>query len=339
MLRMRWLHPDDRQFAWPRLAKPLALGLSFCLVGCTNQQMSASNPFMGPDRVPPPATRTIAPGTAAPYYPGGPVPAAQIAPPAPPVAQAQAVVPPATVAMAAPPAATPTPLEFTNDRSVAIPADNQNLRFALPSPPPVNQVAPQQTQPQPVLQLAAAAPASAVVPVAFNQPVANQSPVPMPTPSADASSRGPWRSPQVQQSPSPVMQAQYMQPPPAQPTMLVAQPQPSSPPPQMPAAPQMPVELSPTSSPQAAPTAAVPMAPTAPPPRMRFPSLMEPSTWFTPQAPAANQQLVGYMVPGADGQMHMISVEQYQASLGGGVQPAASVASSDGFRPRGASTK
>jgi Meckel syndrome type 1 protein len=349
MLRMRWLHPNDRQIAWPRFAQPLVLGLSICLVGCTNQQMSASNPFIAPDRVPPPATRTIAPGTAAPYYPGNPVPAAQIAPPAPPVAEAQAVAPladVAAVAPAAPPATAPKPLEFANERSVAIPTDNQDLRFALPAPPPVNQPA----APPAEQVAAAAAPASAVVPAAFNQPVANQSPVPPPTPTA--SSSGPWRSPQVPPSSSsspgnyssPVMQAQYVQPQPAQPTMLVAQPQPMQPqaPPPAPVAAPMPVELRPTSSPQVSPAALTAMAeaPVVPAPRMRFPSLLEPSTWFTPQPPAANQQLVGYMVPGPDGQMHMISVEQYQASLGGGgAQPAPSVAGGDGFRPRGTSTK
>jgi hypothetical protein len=331
----------------------LALALSICLVGCTNQQMSASNPFMAPDRVPPPATRTIAPGTAAPYYPGSPMPAAQIAPPASPlIAQTQPpfAAPPTAIAMAtpsaAPPAAAapPKPLEFSGDRTVAIPADDQALRFALPSPPAVNPVAPQPIQPQPASQMAAAAaPASAVVPAAFNQPVANPAPavpVPVPTPTADANSSGPWRSPQVPQSGPPVMQAQYLQPQPAQPTMLVAQPPQSQP--QAPAAAPMPVELRPMTSPQVAPAAAVAPAeaPVVPPPRMRFPSLLEPSTWFTPQPAAANQQLVGYMVPGADGQMHMISVAEYQASLGGsGAQPAASVASSDGFRPRGASTK
>ncbi len=361
---MTGFHPNNRQFAWPRIAKPLAVGLAFCLVGCTNQQMSASNPFLGPDRVPPPATRTIAPGTAAPYYPGSPVPAAQIAPAAPPIAQAPSpwqlqppAAAPATMTTASPAAAPPAvaplvaaaspaqPLAFSGEPTVAIPADNQGLRFALPSPPQVSQVASPPIQPQPTSQLAtmaAPAPASAAVPAAYQQPVAYQPSVPVPTPTSDTDSSGPWRAPLVPkttslpQSASPVMQAQYVQPQAAPPTMLVAQPQQIQP--QPPAAPQMPVELRPTTAPQTAPAAAVPMAPTVPPPRMRFPSLLEPSTWFTPQ-PAANQQLVGYMVPGPDGQMHMISVEQYQATLSGGAQPAASVASSDGFRARGTSTK
>ncbi|MCH7752140.1 MAG: hypothetical protein IH898_08310 [Planctomycetes bacterium] len=44
------------------------------LVGCRNQTLPLSNPFMAPNRVPPPATRTLLPGTAQPYYPGDPVP-------------------------------------------------------------------------------------------------------------------------------------------------------------------------------------------------------------------------------------------------------------------------
>jgi hypothetical protein len=49
------------------------------------------------------------------------------------------------------------------------------------------------------------------------------------------------------------------------------------------------------------------------------------------------------MVPGPNGTQQMISVEQYQAMTGGAAmgatQPAASVANSDGFRPRSTATK
>ncbi len=49
--------------------------MTVCLLpGCHNQNMPVSNPFMAPNRVPPPATRTLLPGTAQPYYPGDPVP-------------------------------------------------------------------------------------------------------------------------------------------------------------------------------------------------------------------------------------------------------------------------
>src|SRR3972149_3382077 len=161
MPRMERLHPNKCQAAFA-----LRVFVLTCLAGCSNQQMSASNPFMAPDRVPPPATRTIAPGTAAPYYPGDPLPAAQHAPSAPPaLVQAQPMAVPT-------PRAAPLPLEFTNERVVAIPSDDQKLRVALPSPPPVPQ-APLQLPAAP--QVAAApAPAPPVIPAAYNQPVASQ---------------------------------------------------------------------------------------------------------------------------------------------------------------------
>ena len=74
------------------LASALSVGM---LVGCHNQTSSFSNPFMPPDRVPPPSTQQLTPGTAQPYYPGGPVQAA------PPIA-GQPTAPPGT--FGAPPA-------------------------------------------------------------------------------------------------------------------------------------------------------------------------------------------------------------------------------------------
>jgi len=44
------------------------------LTGCRSQTTGMTNPFLAPNRVPPPATRTLLPGTAQPYYPGDPVP-------------------------------------------------------------------------------------------------------------------------------------------------------------------------------------------------------------------------------------------------------------------------
>lgn len=49
--------------------------LAVCLLfGCRSQSTTLSNPFLAPDRVPPPATRNLQPGTAQPYYPGDPMP-------------------------------------------------------------------------------------------------------------------------------------------------------------------------------------------------------------------------------------------------------------------------
>lgn len=342
-----------------RVVFALRAVILLALAGCSNQQMSASNPFMAPDRVPPPATRTIAPGTAAPYYPGDPVPAAQNIPPSPTmVAQAQPPVAPAGIAPAAmasalqaPPnapaaASTPQSLAFSNERTVAVPQDNDALRFPLPAPPSVPPAGP---PPLAASQVAAApAPAQQVVPAAFNSPVASQpmaaaTPVPsasVPSATDTSDSGGPWRTPQVPNSGSPVMQAQYVQPQAAQPTMLVAQqPQPT--------VPAMPVQLQSVPTPNTVPTTvpAAPVDPTlSPPPRMRFPSWTEPSTWFTPQpaasTPPPGSQLIGYMVPGPNGQQQMVSVEQYQAMTTGAAQAPASVAStSDGFRARGSVTK
>lgn len=51
-------------------------------VGCKNQSTTFSNPFLTPDRVPPPSTR-LAPGTAQPYYPGDIPASAPVGGPAP----------------------------------------------------------------------------------------------------------------------------------------------------------------------------------------------------------------------------------------------------------------
>ncbi|MEQ8835856.1 MAG: hypothetical protein RID07_03535, partial [Lacipirellulaceae bacterium] len=59
-----------------RCAHGIVAGLlvTLCLVGCQNQQAALTNPFLSPDRVPPPSTRVLTPGTAQPYYAGDPVP-------------------------------------------------------------------------------------------------------------------------------------------------------------------------------------------------------------------------------------------------------------------------
>ncbi len=50
-------------------------------VGCqNNSSVPISNPFLGPDRVPPPATRGPTPGTAQPYYGAAPGSAPQVTP-------------------------------------------------------------------------------------------------------------------------------------------------------------------------------------------------------------------------------------------------------------------
>jgi hypothetical protein len=304
---MERLRPNHCQSAFLLL-------MATCLCGCQNPQMAATNPFLAPDRVPPPATRVIAPGTAQPYYPGDPLPAAQNVPSAgAPVAQAQTQLITQTT-----PVASGQPLAFNNERPVAIPADTENLRFALPAPPATQPLA----TPEPAAASVAAAPAAPVTPALYNQPgtqpaATNQT--------GESAPSGPWRDPQIPTSASTVMPAQFVQPQPLQPSAPVAaKPQAAT------ASPAMPVELRAVPSPTAAPFQPA----VVPPPRMRFPSLMSPSTWFTPPAPAANQQLIGYMVPGPNGTMQMVTVQQLGPTAAGAVEQSTSVASADGFRPR-----
>jgi hypothetical protein len=47
-----------------------AILIAVVLVGCRQQATPLSNPFLAPERVPPPGTRTPPPGTALPYYDG-----------------------------------------------------------------------------------------------------------------------------------------------------------------------------------------------------------------------------------------------------------------------------
>ncbi len=58
----------------------LIVAVLMAQLGCRNQTSTLTNPFLTPDRVPPPATRVLAPGTAQPYYPGDPLPGAPVAP-------------------------------------------------------------------------------------------------------------------------------------------------------------------------------------------------------------------------------------------------------------------
>lgn len=70
--------------------------------GCRSQTTAMTNPFLAPNRVPPPATRTLLPGTAQPYYPGDPVPNTPVIG-APPVGFAPGATPQPTLPTYAPP--------------------------------------------------------------------------------------------------------------------------------------------------------------------------------------------------------------------------------------------
>jgi hypothetical protein len=156
-----------------------ALGIA----GCKNQATgSFTNPFLTPDRVPPPSTRVLAPGTAQPYYPGDPVPGAA------PVAGAPAYGAPAVGAPAAtpvygggvsPPLTTPPggwgyPPQSRADargESVGVPGDDQQLRFAeadVPAPKGFTPVSP----------LTFTAPPTAKLPIQSMLPLGGDGPTP-----------------------------------------------------------------------------------------------------------------------------------------------------------------
>jgi hypothetical protein len=139
-------------------------------LGCRNQSMPLSNPFMAPDRVPPPATRTLLPGTAQPYYPGDPVPnspAVGIPAPAGAPTTAPSYAPPPTSPTSPPggwntyqpsaPVSSAPASNWYNDvqqasaevqlgpaagESIQVPTDNENLRFAQASQPQFSPVTP-----------------------------------------------------------------------------------------------------------------------------------------------------------------------------------------------------
>lgn len=55
----------------PRVGQIVPLA-ALLVAGCQNQPTAFNNPFLSPDRVPPPSTRVLTPGAAQPYYPGDP---------------------------------------------------------------------------------------------------------------------------------------------------------------------------------------------------------------------------------------------------------------------------
>ena len=339
MPRMERLHPNQTSIDVRAASRD-----DLCLAGCSNQQMSASNPFMSPDRVPPPATRTIAPGTGRPYYPGDPIPARAEAPPATGAADGRASAAPRTSHRPrcrqfaagcryanASSAARRTAAARVLQRADRGDSDGQpDLRFAVP-PPPRNRRQPM----PPLLQPFAATGSRRSKSCRPLQPAGCVQPTPAAAPMPTARrmrTSGPWRSPQVPNAGSPVMQAQYVQPQPVQPHGDAAAP---CSPRNRGAAPAtaMPVQLRAVAVVQVADDSAndgrrpqwhrlrLRIDPAlTPPPRMRFPSWTDPSTWFTPQPattrPPPGQQLVGYMVPGPNGKMQMVSVEQYAGDDG-----------------------
>ncbi len=129
----------------------LSLLALLLLCGCRSQTTAMTNPFIAPNRVPPPATRTLLPGTAQPYYPGDPLPNSP-AIGAPPVGYAPGVpVLPATPTYSPQPAGVvppggwgtapqssynvvPSNVAPSGVNPIVVQPDQQNLRFAQPAP-------------------------------------------------------------------------------------------------------------------------------------------------------------------------------------------------------------
>ncbi len=131
--------------------------LAVCLtVGCRTPSSTLSNPFMAPDRVPPPSTRTLLPGTAQPYYPGDPVP------------QSPAIRSP-TIGVA--PSFTPLPTQnFAPQPAQTLPPNGWNTtpqnRAPQPTPAPVY---PSNASPYQVRPTSATLPVEPAVQVANDQ--------------------------------------------------------------------------------------------------------------------------------------------------------------------------
>jgi hypothetical protein len=216
---MKSIHPQPIQ-----AATLLAVSWFAIAAGCRNQPTGLPNPFLAPDRVPPPATRSLLPGQAQPYYPGDPLPVMQSAttPSAAPAANNQSVNAPqltgtdglnwnapatgaagsaVPLASAAALSANATPSRsnvLSNEPAVAIPSDGETLRFPL-TPPEALTSAPAPSSQQPVPTSAAPPLPSAVIPAAFTTPVADQpsaANVPQ-TGGLAAAANGPWQSPQI----------------------------------------------------------------------------------------------------------------------------------------------
>ncbi len=226
---MKRLHPNLVQ-----AAASVALAVSFA-GGCKSQQGSASiNPFLAPNRVPPPATRSLMPGQAQPYYQGDPLPVMQTnaapAAAATSVATAEPEMPSAernlpwtsprgdSAAMvaaaapfSAPPHVQPQPVSApiasapptaiaANEPSIAIPDDGNSLRFAP------GQLAPPVNDPRPFVPNVPTAVASsqtsvqqvlAATPPPAQYDVAQASYVTPSIPATSTVATSPWRSPQI----------------------------------------------------------------------------------------------------------------------------------------------
>ncbi|HEX2476584.1 MAG TPA: hypothetical protein VHK01_17660 [Lacipirellulaceae bacterium] len=192
---MKWIHPNIARIA--QAAMLLFLGGQ---IGCRTPSGGVANPFLAPDRVPPPATRAILPGQAQPYYPGDPLPVMQSSTspqeqPAPSTALAWGSRGAPTANSGAQP--TPRSLASSNEK-VAIPTDNGDLRFVASQPEAPIQIASSEGA---AFVTPSAAAKQSIVQAAFNEPVPNQLPTSAPDINlVDAEVVSPWRPPHISQA-------------------------------------------------------------------------------------------------------------------------------------------
>jgi len=305
----------------PNLGLAFVVALSALLAGvggCSHNQMAMTNPFLAPDRVPPPATRILPPGTAQPYYPGDPLPVMQSAAPA-------AIAP---IASAAAAVAEPKKIAFSNEPTVTIPSDDNSLRFELPATPEPTPIADAQGSPIAPIANAQGSPSSGVVPAIYNaaptggQPVVNAA---FTGAQFGPAASGPWRSPQIA---APAPPAAYVPQPivspfAAQPVVTPGYPVVA---PMSVAAPSMDVRLRAVPSPPpepvepSTPRIRIPGYP-APQPMTGVGGAAQPAAYYAPVA----VPIVGGMVQ---------TVQLTPLGTMAAAPPTASSGNPDGFRPR-----
>jgi hypothetical protein len=338
---MNGTHPQST-----RAAAALLWTSLICAAGCQTHPTAVTNPFAAPDRVPPPATRTLLPGQAVPYYQGDPLPAMQSATTPRPAATANAN--PTMNNWTAPRAATtaatnvstvagasPTrraDVVFSGESSVRIPSDNEPLRATPPRPAPKVATAPAQSPPASLVS--STQPAQAVTLASFNQPASNSA---MSEPQLSTLSATPptpsnmWRSPGIaRQNNSPSANVTSLTGPvvpAASPRFAAAPTQPgmvgnSAVPPQ--AASSMNVRLRAVPSPPPPPVESAG-------PRIRLPGYSAPQPI---SANASGAEPAGYYIVGPQNVVQTVQIAPLGATAAS-APPAPMIASSDGFRARG----
>jgi hypothetical protein len=203
---MKRIHPNLVRIA--HVAMLLYLSVQ---IGCKTPSGGVANPFLAPDRVPPPATRAIMPGQAQPYYPGDPLPVMQssVAPQQPPAhngglawgsssgTAVSAGEPRGEEPRAGEPRVAQT--TATPNEKVAIPTDDGDLRFAAAQPEA--QVASSNAAALVSQSMAPTEPRHAVAQASFDGPVARELPTSTPEVNlVDVEVASPWRPPQIAQS-------------------------------------------------------------------------------------------------------------------------------------------